>query len=81
MMTSLEALKSGAKGYLLKDLLPNELLTFVHMVYRGESVISGQMAGKIIETLTKTSDVSAQPKLVDKKLDVLTRREKEILKR
>jgi two-component system nitrate/nitrite response regulator NarL len=73
----LDALKSGAKGYLLKDLLPNELLTFVHMVYRGESVISGHMAGKIIGNLFKTE--SEPKKLEVKKLDVLTRREKEIL--
>jgi two-component system, NarL family, nitrate/nitrite response regulator NarL len=73
----LEALKTGAKGYLLKDLLPNELLTFIHMVHRGESVISGQMAGKIIENLNKTT--SKKSKLLDKKMDVLTRREKEIL--
>ncbi|MCL6573170.1 MAG: response regulator transcription factor [Bacillus sp. (in: Bacteria)] len=75
----LEALKSGAKGYLLKDLLPNELLTFVHMAYRGESVISGHMAGNIIGNLTKTNTASEQTKLAAKKLDVLTRREKEIL--
>lgn len=73
----LEALKFGAKGYLLKNLLPNELLTFIHMVYRGESVISGQMAVKIIENLTKT--VSRPKKLADNKTDILTRREKEIL--
>ncbi|MEH7501460.1 response regulator transcription factor [Neobacillus drentensis] len=73
----LEALKTGAKGYLLKDLLPNELLTFIHMVQRGESVISGHMAGKIIENLNKTT--SKKSKLLDKKMDVLTRREKEIL--
>jgi DNA-binding NarL/FixJ family response regulator len=75
----LDALKSGAKGYLLKDLLPNELLTFVHMVYRGESVISGHMAGKIIENLSKPNHASEPKKLEVKKLDVLTRREKEIL--
>lgn len=73
----LEALKTGAKGYLLKDLLPNELLTFIHMVHRGESVISGQMAGKIIENLNKTT--SKKTKLLVKKTDVLTPREKEIL--
>jgi two-component system NarL family response regulator len=73
----LKALKLGAKGYLLKNLLPNELLTFIHMVYRGESVISGQMAVKIIENLTKTG--SQQRKLADNKTDNLTRREKEIL--
>lgn len=73
----MEALKSGAKGFLLKDLLPNELLTFIHMVERGESVISGHMAGKIIENLTRSAN--QQTEIPSKKTDKLTRREKEIL--
>ncbi|WP_026572542.1 response regulator [Bacillus sp. UNC438CL73TsuS30] len=75
-----EALKSGAKGYLLKDLLPNELLTFVHMVYRGENIITGQMAGKIIENSSMQAiNRRNQVELIFTKKDVLTRREKEIL--
>jgi DNA-binding NarL/FixJ family response regulator len=75
-----EALKSGAKGYLLKDLLPNELLTFIHMVYRGESIISGQMASKIIENMKRPNDTGIpQTNLAVGKMDVLTKREKEIL--
>ncbi|MDR6998707.1 response regulator transcription factor [Neobacillus niacini] len=75
-----EALKSGAKGYLIKDLLPNELVTFVHMVYRGENVITGQMAGKIIEKSSKQAENSRnQVEFVFTKKDILTRREKEIL--
>jgi DNA-binding NarL/FixJ family response regulator len=75
-----DALKSGAKGYLLKDLLPNELLTFIHMVYRGESIISGQMACKIIENMKKPPYIgSPQINFAYGKMDVLTKREKEIL--
>jgi DNA-binding NarL/FixJ family response regulator len=75
-----DALKSGAKGYLLKDLLPNELLTFIHMVYRGESIISGQMACKIIENMKKPPyNGSPQINFAYGKMDVLTKREKEIL--
>lgn len=75
-----DALKSGARGYLLKDLLPNELLTFIHMVARGECVISGQMASKIIEKLNQPvhSDMQ-QPHFPDGKFNVLTKRETEIL--
>ena len=73
----IEALKSGAKGFLLKNLMPNELLTFIHMVNRGESVISGRMAGKIIENLTRSANLSTE--IPDNKADKLTRREKEIL--
>ncbi|MEH7074004.1 response regulator transcription factor [Neobacillus drentensis] len=73
----IEALKSGAKGFLHKNLMPNELLTFIHMVNRGESVISGRMAGKIIENLTRSANLSTE--IPDNKADKLTRREKEIL--
>ena len=73
----MEALKSGAKGFLLKDLLPNELLAFIHMVERGESVISGHMAEKIIENLTRSANPPTE--IPNKKPDKLTRREKEIL--
>ncbi|MDQ6599617.1 response regulator transcription factor [Bacillus salipaludis] len=75
-----EALKSGAKGYLLKDLLPNELLTFVHMVHRGENIITGQLAGKIIENSSKRAiNGKNQVEFIFTKKDVLTKREKEIL--
>jgi len=75
-----EALKSGAKGYVLKDLLPNELLTFIHMVNRGKSVISGQMACKIIEMMNMPANCrNPQTNLEVKKIDLLTKREKEIL--
>lgn len=75
-----EAIKSGAKGYVLKDLLPNELLTFIHMVYRGESIISGQMASKIIENMKRPNNTGIpQTNLAVGKMDVLTKREKEIL--
>ena len=73
-----EALKSGAVGYLLKDLLPNELITFIHMASRGESTISGPMASKIVQFFSGQELLnvsSSKPKTCE----VLTRREKEIL--
>jgi DNA-binding NarL/FixJ family response regulator len=74
-----EALRLGAKGYLLKNLLPNELLTFIHMVHRGESIISGPIVKKIVEFITshQPSELNAVRSL--KKTDILTKREKEIL--
>lgn len=75
-----DALRAGAKGFLLKDLLPNELLTFIYMVYRGESIISGQMATKIIESLKCSENCSECKQSHEvEKIDILTKREKEIL--
>lgn len=74
-----EALRSGAKGYVLKNLLPNELLTFIHMVQRGENIISGPIASKIVEYFTnhQPSELKSIGNL--RKEDILTKREKEIL--
>lgn len=75
-----EALRSGAKGYLLKSILPNELLTFIHMVHRGETVITGLAARKMIEYVANQQPFGLRTPANRKiKTDLLTRREKEIL--
>lgn len=71
-----EAVILGAKGYLLKSLLPNELLTFIHMAHRGESVISGPMAEKVLDCFTNQLLTGKKPAKLP---DMLTKREKEIL--
>ena len=73
------ALRFGAKGYLLKNLLPNELLTFIHMVYRGESIITGPIVKKIVEFMTSHQGSELKSLRTLKKSDILTKREKEIL--
>ena len=75
----LEALRLGAKGFLLKNILPNELLTFIHMIHRGESIISGPIARKIIDYFSnhQLSELKSVRPL--NKTDILTKREKEIL--
>jgi len=43
-----EAIKSGADGYLLKDLRPEELFDLVRGVLRGETPLSPAVAGKLL---------------------------------
>lgn len=74
-----EALRSGAKGYLLKNILPNELLTFIHMVDRGECVITGLAAQKVLEYAVNQPPIKIRSSARAKKVDILTKREKEIL--
>ncbi|WP_409270625.1 LuxR C-terminal-related transcriptional regulator [Neobacillus sp. SCS-31] len=74
----IEALRNGAKGYVLKSLLPNELLAFIQMASRGEYVISGPIAKEIINNLAKLEDHFAARNALPKS-NLLTRREKEIL--
>ncbi len=46
-----QAIKSGADGYLLKDLRPEELFELLHGVLRGETPISPAVAGKLLTEL------------------------------
>lgn len=72
------ALRNGANGYLLKSLLPNELLAFIQMASRGEYVISGPIAKEIILNIAKFPNPFASGDSAAKS-NMLTRREKEIL--
>jgi two-component system, NarL family, nitrate/nitrite response regulator NarL len=43
-----EAVKSGADGYLLKNLRPEELFDYLHGVFVGDTPISPAVAGKLL---------------------------------
>jgi len=71
-----EAIKSGAQGYLLKDIEPEDLFVMLKGVMRGEAPISRATAAKILGELARRSEPAhkeAQPQ------DKLTPREREIL--
>ena len=68
------SLQAGAIGYLLKKDPPEKILEAIHSAYRGEGVINGRIARKILTYFQKP--VSSTPNLDDYQL---THREKEIL--
>jgi DNA-binding NarL/FixJ family response regulator len=71
-----EAIKSGAKGYLLKNLEPLELYGMLDRLRQGEAPISGAMAAKILREFRQpeyTQGKENQP------VDELTTREIEVL--
>ncbi len=71
-----EAIKSGAKGYLLKNLEPHELYIMLDRLRQGEAAISGAMAAKILREFRQgdqSPDKSSEP------IDELTAREIEVL--
>jgi DNA-binding NarL/FixJ family response regulator len=71
-----EAIKSGAKGYLLKNLEPQELYTMLDRLRQGEAPISGAMAAKILREFRQPDhNQSKQAEAVDE----LTAREVEVL--
>ncbi|MCB9419829.1 MAG: response regulator transcription factor [Ardenticatenaceae bacterium] len=69
------AIRSGARGYLLKDSTSEQLNDAVRRVYAGEAIIAPVMAAKLFD---KFSEMPEAPKR-SPKLDELTDREQEIL--
>lgn len=70
-----EAIKSGAYGYLLKKLEPDELFEMLQGVSRGEAPISRYMASKIMREFSQLAQES-EPK---SETQQLTDREREVL--
>jgi DNA-binding NarL/FixJ family response regulator len=48
-------LRAGAKGYLLKDTPPEELVSAIEKAHRGETVLGGQIAARVVAELGRTS--------------------------
>lgn len=71
-----EAIKSGAQGYLLKDLEPNQLYNLLENISGGDVPLSGTIAAKILKVFTRSDLGSPQePEVIDE----LTTREISIL--
>ena len=70
------AIRSGAKGYLLKNLSPSKLVTTIRSVQQGESALSRIMTARLMEELSRTKGPERQG---DTSLAKLTRREMEVL--
>jgi DNA-binding NarL/FixJ family response regulator len=70
-----QALRNGAKGYLLKRAVSEELLLAVRAVSRGDTFLSPEVAGPVLTPLVanQTSGEASGP------LDHLTSREREVL--
>ena len=70
----LQALKQGARGYLVKGISGRELKTVVRAIARGETYVSPSMAGRLLKELTTTEERSATMGVAS-----LTDRERSIL--
>lgn len=69
-----EALKAGAAGYVLKDLSQRELITAVHGVLRGESILNQELVARLLQRLA-----SETPTQEDLPPGRLSPREREVL--
>ncbi len=70
----LEALRSGAKAYILKESSPEELIKAIREVSCGRRYLSSPLSERAIEAYTRKSEVQAP-----EPYDQLTTREREIL--
>lgn len=69
-----EGLRAGARGYLLKDAEPEEVADVLRRVARGESILTGAIADRLIDAL----GASASPSPPLKDVGPLTERELEV---
>jgi DNA-binding NarL/FixJ family response regulator len=69
-----EAIKSGAQGYIQKDVSANELGQMLPRVMDGEALLSGVLAAKIMKEFTKT-----RSNMKSLEVDPLTPREIEVI--
>lgn len=72
-----KAVKSGAVGYVLKDISPEDLVRAIRSVHNGKSTINPQLARKMVELLRDVGQISKTTAV--RKLHGLTLREVEVL--
>jgi|SRR5580692_5433682 DNA-binding NarL/FixJ family response regulator len=77
-----EAIIAGASGYILKSAPPDAIITAVRATAAGESVLSSQIAGKLLQrireldipvTTSDTAAVAIRAVLTDRELEIFTR--------
>lgn len=69
------ALEAGARGYVLKGIGTNDLLSTLNAVYAGDSYVTPQLAARVLALMKK------KPESIETALPSLTPREEEILDR
>ena len=67
------AIRSGAKGYLLKNMHPAKLISTLRSVQKGESALSRSMTLRLMEELARTKEPPGpgDPTLTRRELEVL----------
>ncbi|AIG80345.1 Putative two-component system response regulator [Amycolatopsis japonica] len=72
-----EALRAGASGFLLKDAPSAELINAIEVVAAGEALLSPAVTKRLIANFVATAPV---PRPSPARFDVLTEREREVLR-
>ena len=74
------ALRAGASGFLLKDALPNDLLSGIRAVASGDSVVAPSVTRRLLDTYAHRLSPDGEGELdPEPYLEALTPREREVL--
>jgi NarL family two-component system response regulator LiaR len=65
------SIKAGAQGYLMKDVLPSELVRAIRTVHRGEAQLDPEIARKLMQEFTNPQPTAPKHDLTERELEVL----------
>jgi DNA-binding NarL/FixJ family response regulator/signal transduction histidine kinase len=69
--TLAEALQAGARGFLLKDVEPVDLLAAIRAAHRGESLLSSSATARLVALASGQTTRSASSELNERELEIL----------
>src|SRR6478672_5930844 len=65
------SIKAGAQGYLMKDVLPQELVRAIRTVHRGEAQLDPEIARKLMHEFSNPQPAAPKHDLTERELEVL----------
>jgi DNA-binding NarL/FixJ family response regulator len=71
----IEVIRAGARGYVTKSISPRDLVAAVRRVHDGDAVFSPRLAGFVLDAFS-----GEVPQAADPSLDLLSSREREVLR-
>ncbi|MFF1394789.1 response regulator [Streptomyces sp. NPDC058287] len=74
-----DGLRAGASGFLVKDALPEELLSGIRAVATGDAVVAPSLTRRLLDAYVQHLPATHTPQGPDPRIAALTDREREIL--
>ena len=71
----IDVIRAGARGYVTKSISPPELVAAVRRIHDGDAVFSPRLAGFVLDAFSGDA-----PQAADPELDLLSAREREVLR-
>ncbi|MFJ3990547.1 response regulator [Streptomyces sp. NPDC090032] len=74
-----DGLRAGASGFLVKDALPEDLLSGIRAVATGDAVVAPSLTRRLLDAYVQHLPATSAPQSPDPRIASLTDREREIL--